>query len=41
MLAWIFRWPPESLMNLGAEDLLFWAERVEDIEKAQKAAKNA
>lgn len=36
MLAWIFHWPPESIYELDADDLVFWAARVGEIEKAGK-----
>lgn len=37
MLAYLFHWPPESLLGLTAEDLQFWAKRVEDVKKAMKS----
>ncbi len=40
MLAWLFHWPPESLWKMTAQDLLFWAKRVEDVNKNLQKGKN-
>lgn len=37
MLAWVFHWPPESIYNLEADDLIFWTARVEEIEKTLRS----
>ncbi|MDR2051141.1 MAG: hypothetical protein LBQ63_05145 [Deltaproteobacteria bacterium] len=29
----MFHWPPESLLNLTAEDLRFWGNRLKDLKK--------
>lgn len=36
MLAYVFHWSPESLLAMTADDLIFWAERLRDVEREIK-----
>ena len=39
MLAYTFHWPPAAALSLTADDLIFWAARLDDVDRAMKQAK--
>lgn len=39
MLAYTFHWAPGDLLAMTSEDLVFWGERLSDVDRALNRAK--
>ncbi|MDR1946636.1 MAG: GpE family phage tail protein [Desulfovibrio sp.] len=35
-MAYTFHWPPDALLSMTADDLVFWSDRLRDVQKMLK-----